>query len=230
MISGASRGIGRAIAERALEDGHRVSIGIRDFETIKDTKLDPKNNKSNILINKYDANNPSSANIWIKKTIKEFGGFDSLINCAGIFHRTKFIYKEGEEKEIDQLFKINVMAPWYLTKECWKMITSNKNGRIIFLVSLSGKRSKGSLAGYSMSKFALMGLCQTIRNEGWDLGTRVTTICPGWVNTQMTKDVENFNKDEMTQTKDIASICSNLLTLPNSCVPFEISVNCLLDK
>ena len=105
----------------------------------------------------------------------------------------------------------------------------NKSGRIIVLVSMSGKRAKGNLASYSMSKFALMSLCQTRRNEGWDKGIRVTAICPGWVNTDMAKDVNKLPKNEMSQPNDIAEICCNLLKLPNSSVPFEISLNCNLE-
>ena len=105
----------------------------------------------------------------------------------------------------------------------------SNSARIIVLVSMSGKRSKGNLASYSMSKFALMSLCQTMRNEGWNKGIRVTAICPGWVNTDMAKEINQFPKEDMTQTNDIADICSNLIGLPNSSVPFEIAINCQLE-
>ena len=64
-----------------------------------------------------------------------------------------------------------------------------------------------------------------MRNEGWDQGIRVTAICPGWVNTDMAKDINQISKEEMTQPIDIANICSNLLKLPNSSIPFEISAS-----
>jgi len=95
---------------------------------------------------------------------------------------------------------------------------------------MSGKRSKGNLAGYSASKFALMGLCQTIRNEGWGKGIRVTAICPSWVNTEMAAEIESISKEKMTQPEDIASLCSQLLEFPNSCIPFEIGINCNLEN
>ena len=230
LISGASRGIGQSIALRALEDGHRISLGLRNFDDVRGSKLDPDISGSNkILLNNYEANDPKTAKEWVNNTLVHFKKFDSLINCAGIFKRTSFSFSDIEEQDIYQLWKINVMAPWHLTKEAWKPISSNGKGRIIFLVSLSGKRSKSNLAGYTMSKFALMGLCQTIRNEGWDKGIRVTAICSGWVNTDMAAEVKSIRKEQMTQPKDIASISSNLLTLPNTCVPFEVSINCNLE-
>ena len=139
-------------------------------------------------------------------------------------------FNDDEMKDIEYLWKINVMGPWILTKQAWKYLSLSNSARIIVLVSMSGKRSKGNLASYSMSKFALMSLCQTMRNEGWEKGIRVTAICPGWVNTDMAKEINHFPKADMTQANDIASICSNLLDLPNSSVPFEIALNCQLEQ
>jgi len=215
---------------RALKDGHRISLGLRNIDAVKGSKLDPNVSGSHrILLNQYEAKDPKQAKEWVTSTLDHFKEFDSIINCAGIFYRTKLLFSEKEEKEIEELWKVNVMAPWQLTKEAWKHISQNGSGRVIFLVSLSGKRSKGNLAGYSMSKFALMGLCQTIRNEGWDKGIRVTAICPSWVNTDMAANITSISKENMTQPNEIAAISSNLLTLPNTCIPFEIAVNCNLE-
>ena len=122
------------------------------------------------------------------------------------------------------------MGPWHLTKDAWPELCRNKTSRIIVLVSMSGKRVKGNLAGYSVSKFALMGLCQAIRNEGWEKGVRVTAICPSWVNTDMANQISSLPKEMMTQSEDIASLASDLLKLPNSCIPFEIAINCNIEK
>ncbi len=231
LISGANRGIGRSIAEKLLKDGHCISLGIRNPEELKETILDPKiSGAENILLNKYDASEPLSAKNWVKETINHFGKIDSVIHSAGIFNKSQLLFSDKDQDEIENLWRINVMGPWWLTKEAWKHIEKSNKGRLIFLVSMSGKRSKGKLAGYTMSKFALMGLCQTARNEGWENGIRVTAICPGWVNTDMAAEVKSIPKEKMTQPNDIALITSNLLLLPNSCIPFEIAVNCNLEK
>ena len=94
---------------------------------------------------------------------------------------------------------------------------------------MSGKRTKGRMAGYPVSKFALMGLCQAMRNEGWDDGIRVTAICPSWVATDMSRRVQQMEPQQMTQPEDLASLASTLLMLPNSAVPFELAVNCSLE-
>ncbi len=230
LISGASRGIGKAIALRLLKEGHSISIGIRNEENLTNTLLDPKiNNPEKFIVHKYNANDKESAKEWVDSTVNLFKDIDTIIHCAGIFKRTNLIFNDDEMQDIENLWKTNVMGPWILTKDAWKYLSMSNSGRIIVLVSMSGKRSKGRLAGYSMSKFALMSLCQTMRNEGWTKGIRVTAICPGWVNTDMVKEINDFPKEDMTQTNDIANICSNLLDLPNSSVPFEISLNCQLE-
>ena len=124
---------------------------------------------------------------------------------------------------------INFLAIWDLCRLSWEHLVSSQNGRIITLLSMSGKRSKGDLAAYSSSKFALMGLCQTIRNNGWDKNIRTTVICPSWVNTEMAKNVKSIEKRDMTQPEDISEFCSMILKMPKQSVPFEILVNCNLE-
>ena len=96
LISGASRGIGKSIAERALEDGHRISLGVRNPNDLKGTKLDPLiSGDDKVLINKYEAKDSASARDWVNKTIEQFDSFDSVIHCSGIFYKTDlFLYKK----------------------------------------------------------------------------------------------------------------------------------------
>ena len=230
LISGASRGIGKAIAIKLHKEGHSISLGVRKKEDLINTSLDPStNNPEKLFVHKYDANVNSSSKKWVESTVKTFKNIDTVIHCAGIFKRTNLLFNDNEMKDIEDLWKVNVMGPWLLTKHAWKYLSLSNSARIIVLVSMSGKRSKGNLASYSMSKFALMSLCQTMRNEGWEKGIRVTAICPGWVNTDMAKEINHFPKKQMTQTNDIANICSSLLNLPNPSVPFEIALNCQLE-
>ena len=240
LISGASRGLGRAVAERALADGHRLSLGLRDLEMLKQTPLDPALAGSDkVLLYPYAAEDPAAARAWVEATINHFGGFDSVIHSAGIFSRVPLLFEPGEDQEIAHTINVNLMGPWWLTRAAWPQLAAHGEGRIQVLVSMSGKRSKGRLAAYSASKFALLGLCQTMRNEGWAAGIRVTAICPGWVNTDMAAAVRSgpsdcwptqpMDAEAMTQPEDIASMSAGLLKLPNRAVPFELAVSSSLE-
>ena len=227
LISGANRGIGLNIAYRELKEGNRISAGVRDIESIKGSIIDPKKwPKGKIIINKYDALDKSSAEEWISNTVNKFGSFDSVINCSGILSKVPFLFEDGDEEEILNTLNINFLAIWNLCRLSWEHLCKSKSGRIIVLVSMSGKRSKGDLAAYSASKFALMGLCQTMKNKGWDENIRITAICPSWVNTKMAENISSIEKKNMTQPEDIADICSTILKLPTQSVPFEIALNC----
>ena len=227
LISGASSGIGLNIAYRELKEGNRISLGIRELDSIKGSVIDPNNwPKGKILINKYDALDKLSAEKWIKNTILNYGGFDSLINCSGVLSKIPFLYTNGDEEGIINTFNINFLAIWNLCRLSWEYLSKSNNGRIIVLVSMSGKRSKGDLAAYSSSKFALMSLCQTMKNKGWEENIRVSAICPSWVNTKMAEKISSLEKSKMTQPEDIAEICSAILKLPMQSVPFEIALNC----
>lgn len=231
LISGASRGIGRAIAERALADGHRLSLGVRDPARLPEgplleaARLSPEQ----VLLQTYDARDPSQASSWVAATLAQFGAIDGLIHCAGVFSRVGLLFEAGQEAEIEALWRVNLMGPWWLSRAAWPALVASGDGRVITLVSMSGQRVKGPLAAYPCSKFALMALCQSMRNEGWDAGIRVTAICPGWVNTSMASQVTAVSADAMTQPEDLAALTAQLLRLPASAVPFELKINCVLE-
>ena len=230
MITGSSRGIGAALARTLIQQGHRVCLAVRDPSSLLGTDLDPGQDPVNLISCSYDARVPADAQRLVETALGHFGSLDSLIHCAGILRRTPLLFSEQERSEPDELWKVNVMGPWWLTRAAWPALVESGQGRIQVLVSMSGKRCKGVLAGYTASKFALMGLCQTMRNEGWDQGIRVTAVCPGWVNTEMAAGVKTMAPEQMTQPEDLASLCAHLLTLPAAAVPFECAVNASLER
>lgn len=225
LITGASRGIGRSIAERLLRDGHRLSLGLRQPDQLDGTFLDHPDVHRVV----YDAADASAAEALVTAAEKRWGGMDTLIHCAGCLHRTPLLFDDAAEAELEELWRINLMGPWRLTRAAWPLLKRSGQGRIQVLVSMSGKRVKGRMAGYPVSKFGLMALCQAMRNEGWDDGIRVTAICPSWVATEMALGVSSLPAEAMTQPDDLAEISSSLLHLGNAAVPFELALNCALE-
>ena len=235
LVSGASRGIGQAIARRLLADDHRLSLGLRQPE-LADPWLaaDSDGPQPQLHRHPYDAlapeSAPNSAESWVVAALEHFGHLDGVVHCAGLFSRVGLTYAPGEQAEIEKLLAVNLLGPWRLSRAAWPQLLACGDGRVITLVSMSGKRVKGGLAAYSASKFALMGLCQTMRNEGWTAGIRVTAVCPSWVNTTMAAAVTALPREAMTQPEDLAASVSHLLALPASAVPFEFNVSCQLEQ
>lgn len=242
LVSGASRGIGRAAALRLLADGHRVSLGLRQplpaQEWLAASPQAPEEWLERLLIRPYEAQAvqptgptpaDSSPEAWVAATLKHWGILDAVVNSAGIFSRVGLCFAPQDEEEIQRVLEVNLLGPWRLSRAAWPHLAASGDGRVITVVSMSGKRVKGNLAAYSASKFALLALCQTMRNEGWDQGIRVTAVCPSWVNTEMAAAVTALPRQAMTQPEDLGRSISHLLSLPASAVPFEFSVSCQLE-
>ncbi len=226
MISGANRGIGRAIAERLHADGYHLSLGARRVESFPSmvASMDAKRT----LVHAYEARNLQSAKEWVNATVDRFGRVDGLINNAGVLHR--FSVEDEDESLLDEMWEVNTKGPLRLIRAAFPHLKVAGAGRVINIVSLSGKRVTGaSIAGYCMSKFAASALTHSVRYSGWEYGIRATAICPGFVATEMTSDISDPTPENMIHPDAIAYLVATVLTLPNPTSVVEIPVNCRLE-
>lgn len=215
MISGASRGMGRAVADRLLASGFRVSGGMRD-----PAKLPESNNA---LSCRFDAEEAGSAQAWVAATIARFGRIDAVVNAAGINPKVR-VTDDGED-ELDQMWRVNVKGPLRVVRAAFPHLAKSGAGRVINLGSLSAKRVASNV-GYAMSKFAVLALTHGIRREGRDAGIRATVLCPGYVATDMTVGETEIARHEMSQPEDIAVLVETLINLPNNAAVSELLVHC----
>lgn len=222
LISGANRGIGAAIADRLAADGWNLSLGVRKPEAVPDRL------KSHHRCF-YDANRPGSEAAWVKAAMERFGRVDAVINNAGIVASKSVI--DVEEAEMRAMLDVNVLAPLRLVKAAWDGLSKSGRGRVVTMVSLSGKRVKFAGSGsYSVSKFAALALAHAIRHAGWDLGIRSTAICPGLVATDMAFGLTDMSPGDMTPPGEVARIVALVLDLPNTASVAEIPINCKIEE
>ncbi len=219
MVSGAARGIGRAVVERLLADGFRVSAGVRA------SSLQPSDR---LLVHRYDAESPDSARAWRDATLARFGALHGLVNTAGVSLPGATLVDAGEDA-LDAMWLVNVKAPLRLIRLLLPALRQGGDGRVVNVSSLSGKRVANANVGYAMSKFALVALTHAVRREAWDDGVRATAVCPGFVATDMTAGVTNFPRERMTQPADIAALVAMALLLPGTANVAELLVNCRLE-
>lgn len=219
MVSGASRGIGRKIAERLLASGFQVSAGVRTTTSM------PASDR--LLVHRYDAASAADAKSWAAATMQRFGRIDALVNVAGIGALTPL--ESDDETALDSLWDINVKGPLRAIRAALPHLRASGTGRVINVSSLSGKRVTNANFGYAISKFALIALTQTVRREGWEAGIRATSLCPGFVATDMTAGVTAVPHSAMTDASDIAVLAEMLLLLPNNATIGELLVNWKLE-
>lgn len=222
MVSGASRGIGRAIAETLHAKGYTVSAGARDVSALAHA-LAPLAGER-LLCARYDAADRSTHRGWVDATLERFGGIDGLVNNAGTSNG--FSIEQGEEADLDALIAVNVKGPLFLTRLVLPHLRASGAGRVVNVASLSGKRVKNDNIAYAMTKFALMALTHGTRRTGWDDGVRATALCPGFVATDLTASVTKVAHDEMIDAADLAELAATVIALPNTASVAELLVNC----
>jgi NAD(P)-dependent dehydrogenase (short-subunit alcohol dehydrogenase family) len=196
MVSGASRGIGRAVTERLLNAGFRVSAGLRQLRALVAT--------DRLMTYRYDAESIESARDWVDATVSRFGALHGLVNVAGL--NTKVELTDPEEAQLDALWTVNVKAPRRLTRFALPHLRACSQGRVVNVASLSGKRVRNSNVGYAMSKFALVALTHGVRQAGWQDGVRASALCP--------------------DPRDLAMLVETILQLSNTASIAELLANC----
>jgi NAD(P)-dependent dehydrogenase (short-subunit alcohol dehydrogenase family) len=214
MISGAARGIGRAVAERLLAAGCEISAGVRDVSRAPAGSVGFA----------YDATRQGSAGAWVEATVARFGRVDALVNAAGINPRATLL--EGPDEAFQDSWSVNAMGPIHVIRAAWPHLVAGGEGRVINIASLSGKRVRNDNLGYAMSKFAVMALTQEVRRLGWEHGIRATALCPGFVDTDMTAHVTKWPREKMSRPEDLALMAEMVLRLSNTASVAELLVNC----
>lgn len=228
MISGGARGLGAAITARCLADGHRVSVGLRQPERLAEAF--PDADPDQLQAHRFDADAPETAQQWVDATAQQMGAPDALINNAGILRMVDF--HRGTEQDLDDLWSVNVKAPFRLIRAALPHLIASGKGRVVSIASTDAKRYRDPTAslGYVMTKGALVAMTQAVRFQGWDEGLRGTAICPGAIDTSMIDGIPGVTpKDKRLQPKDVAEIVSLVLTLPNQASLPEIVVNTRLE-
>jgi NADP-dependent 3-hydroxy acid dehydrogenase YdfG len=223
MISGASRGIGAAIAQALAGRGWALSLGVRTPDSLQPPPAPA------LLVHRYEARDAASETAWVEATAGRFGRIDAVIANAGIMIPKSVV--EASDDDLEALLDINVKSPFRLVRAAWPWLAQCGRGRVVTVVSLSGKRVKTARAGlYAVSKFAALAFAHGVRHAGWDLGIRSTAICPGFVATDLAAGVSTRPLDSMIQPADLAAIVAMVLDLPNSASIAELPINSALEE
>lgn len=224
IVTGGSSGIGFAVARALLAEGMRVAVSARNKEKLLDALSELKKEtqeEDRLLAIPTDVSVAAQVEAMVGETVDRWGRIDLLVNNAGIFQWTPI--EEMSEAEWDQIQAVNLKGTFLCSKAALPVMKRQRSGYIVNISSLAGKQGSGGLAAYSASKFGIIGLTESLLEEGVTHQVRATAICPGYVDTPMVAGV-SVPPEEMIPPDDIAKIIVGLLNLAPVTIIKEIVV------
>jgi len=209
IVTGASIGIGRGIAEAFSKAGAKVVLASRNKQKLDDVANRLRAEGRTVLIVPTDISREADVKILFEKTKQQFGRLDILVNNAGIFHQASLdeMPLEFWQKTID----VNLTGSFLCTKEAIKIMKSQGGGRIINIGSISAQMPRPNAAAYSCAKIALVALTKTTALEGRNCGILASCIHPGNVNTEQMNETPN---EPMMNVEDVVKVVMTIATLP----------------
>lgn len=210
LVTGGSRGIGRACALKLAEAGCDVVINYAgNVEAANKTVEELKALGSNSESYKFDVSNQAEVDENIAKIIEKYGRIDVLINNAGITRDDLFI-RMGEDKW-NAVINTNLNSAFYVSKPVVKVMMKQRSGAIVNMSSVVGLYGNAGQANYSAAKAGLVGFTKSLAKELGSRGIRVNAVAPGFIATDMTKDLGNTDEylkliplKRMGEAEDIA--------------------------
>lgn len=210
LVTGASRGIGKAIAVQLAEDGYDLALVGRDIEALMNVKAEmPHNIKVLTMIANLE--NVGEAEKVVEDVASICGGIDLVVNCAGLSHKGGF---ETVTPELwDRIFAVNAKAPFFICKAALPYLKQSSKPIVINIASVVGFKGYQDQSVYASSKHALTGFTKVFAKEVQPFGIRVHLISPGGVATEMVKKMRpDIAPDELIQPEEIAEIIHFLVT------------------
>jgi short-subunit dehydrogenase len=212
VITGASSGIGRALAIEYAKRGAHLSLAARRIDKLKELKASLS--ASDILISKTDVTSEQSCKDLIQNTIQHFGKIDVLINNAGLSMRA--LFDDIDLVSFKQVMDVNFYGTVYCTKYALPHLISAK-GSLVGIISVAGHVGLPARSAYSASKFAVRGFLDTIRLENLYTGLHVLVAAPGFTASEIRKSALTANglpQGETPRKEDKmmrAEVCAQLV-------------------
>lgn len=223
FITGASRGIGKAISAELASEGATVILAARDEVKLKEVAslLSKSGEKAEVI--KLELEEEGSILKCVEEIKSKFGVIDILVNNAGITHSAEFV--ETKTEDFDRCIAVNARGPFILTRQILPLLNKVEQSYIINIASVVAVKGYPMQSAYTASKHALRGMTISLAEELKDSNIRVHLICPGGVDTEMVSRVRpDIKKDELIKPEEIAGLVLYLVTNNRNAVIDELHI------
>ena len=223
IVTGASRGIGRAISVALAQEGATVVLAARSVEKLRESadKVTEAGGKAHIVAT--ELTDEESIKGLVKETAREFGRLDVLVNNAGVTHSATLEQTATEDWE--RCMWVNARAPFILCREALGLLRKSPAGYIVNIASVVGVKGYPLQSAYTSSKHALRGMTISLSEELRESNIRVHLLCPGGVDTEMVSNVRpDIKKEDLIGPDEIAELVLYLVTHKGNGIVDELHI------
>jgi 3-oxoacyl-[acyl-carrier protein] reductase len=222
LVTGASRGIGEAVAIRLAQAGCDVALTGRNEADLERVAVACRAHDVRALALVADITDPDALQGLVADTVSGLGGLGVLVNNAGIYASGRV--QEADIDAFERVIDVNVKALMRLTRLALPHILESSHGAVINIASVAGKGSFPGGAAYCASKHAVVGFTGSLYEDVRRHGVKVCAICPGFVNTSMVNTRPGLDPARMIQPADIAEAAHMVVAFPDTACPTEILI------
>lgn len=204
VVTGASKGIGRAVAKEFANNGYNVVICYNKSLSDAQQSLNEVSQTTRAIAVKVDVSNEDDVKNMVEITKKTFGNIDVLVNCAGVSDTRLLI--DSTKEDYDFVFDTNMRGTYNTCKLVGREMLSNQSGKIINISSIWGLRGGSCESVYSASKGAIIAFTKALAKELGPNGINVNVVAPGFIQTDMTKNVTEEIKQEIMESSALGRL------------------------
>jgi NADP-dependent 3-hydroxy acid dehydrogenase YdfG len=223
IITGASRGIGRAIARRLAQAGAAVVLAARGEQALQEVAKTLSAAGATTWVVPTDVTSEQQLTTLVDVAYAKLGHIDLLINNAGSGPPRASIVKT-RVVDWDWTLRTNLWATMVMTKLVLPSMIERRSGTIVNICSVAGLTGKAGEAGYAAAKFGVRGFTQALWEEAREYGIKVSLVCPGYVDTNMIPPNRRLDRGKMISPDDVAEAVYTVATSPARCCPVEMLV------
>lgn len=215
VITGAGKGIGRAVAEALAAEGVHLGLIARTASDLESLSSELKEKHGvNVFVQAADVSVRTEIEAAVQALHEQLGAIDILINNAGIASFGKLVDMDPEEWE--RIIRVNLMGAYYTTRAALPFMIEQNSGNILNVASTAGERGFATGSAYCASKAALISMSEALMQEVRKSNIRVVTLNPSTVNTELAtnNNLPIGDEDRMMQPEDVAELALATLKLP----------------
>jgi NADP-dependent 3-hydroxy acid dehydrogenase YdfG len=225
LVTGAGRGIGRAIALALAQEGAKLALAARNQQELENVAQEIRALKTEALIIPADVRDEKQIREMIAKAVAHYGALHVLVNNAGLGHFKTVA--EMKTTEWDEMFAVNLRGVFLATREALPHLRHAKESFVINLASLAGKNTFVNGGGYTATKWGLRAFSQCLMLEERQYGVRVLVVCPGSVDTGFATGrtgSPHSAKKEIVRPEDVAETIIMSIKMPQRAMVSEIDI------